>query len=58
MNIKSLSLATGDFYENIIYLGNEKEFFKKIKKREFIKVTENKTDIIINSDFIVSIVMR
>lgn len=57
MDIKSLSLATGDLYENITYLGGEKEFFKKIEKREFIKITENKTDIMINSDFIVSIVI-
>lgn len=57
MTIKSLALVTGDLYENITFCGDEEEFLAKIKEREFIKITENKTDIVINSDFIVSIVI-
>ena len=57
MTIKSLALVTGDLYENITFCGDEEEFLAKIKEREFIKITENKTDIVINSDFIVGIVI-
>lgn len=57
-NIKLVSIyvATGDLYENVIFNGCKEDFITKIREREFITIIVNKTEIMINPDFIVSLV--
>lgn len=53
--IKSLALANGDWYENCKTSESMDGFLTLIKEREFINIACGKQEILINSEFIVSI---
>ncbi len=55
MIIKLIAMANGDVYEDVIIEKNLEQFIEKIQKREFIKICAGKQEILINSDFIVSL---
>ncbi len=57
MIIKEMYLATGDMYEDCLFKGNNYEFISQMKKGELISISVDKTEILINSDYIVSVVM-
>lgn len=57
ITIKCIALATGELYENVLFQGNREKFISSTMEREFISITQAKTEILINPDFIVSIVI-
>lgn len=53
--IKLLALANGDFYQDCKTDKGKHEVLELIKEREFINISCDKHDILINSDYIISI---
>jgi hypothetical protein len=56
IHIKSIALANGDLYEKALFVGSKDEFITKVNERELISITVDKTEIMVNSEFIISIV--